>query len=299
LVSVAIAGLTGSTGSLGFAFSDTDEPTVHDVERLQLIAKWVGGALESTLYRSRAKTLVDALNTELMQQGHEPQGIEISGRYRPPWPGEPMGGDWFDAFTASGGTGVFVVGDVAGHGIAVAPTMIALRSYVRALAFRDPRPREVFNSIDQMLTEFSPGSGLLTIAIGMFDPASEELVLVNAGLPPLILKNLDGETTLVESGRSRMLGSGLEPLHDPPAHVPFRPGDTLVVITDGAMKPGAEGAAGMDDILDAVREDDGTDLNALAGAVLDVTTRQLARVDDATVLVMRATNARLGETPDG
>lgn len=289
VAAVPVVGGDSVSGGIAFGYTDRSEVAEVDADRARMVGKWIGRAFEHARYRERGQTLVDALRTEFAHQGAAPRGLSLHGKHRPAWAGEPLGGDWYDAFTATGGAGVVIVGDVAGHGVAAAPTMIAMRSYLRAIAFQDPTPQRVLNAADQILTEFDRGTTLVTLVVGIFDPAERTITIANAGMPAPILRSSDGRIEILQKGRSRILGSGLEPMHEGPVTVSLQNGDTVLFHTDGVLIPLPTGGVEIDDIIGVLRDRGGAPLEELVTSVLDPPHRGGVRMDDATVLAVRVT----------
>jgi len=289
IIAVPLVGAEGAAGGVAFGYSDRTDVASADTDRAILVGRWIGRAFEHTRYQEQGRLFVDGLREELTHHASAPRGLSVHGAYRPPWAGEPLGGDWFDTFTGMGGAGIAVVGDVAGHGITASPTMIAMRSYLRALAFQDPDPHRVLNAADQLLTEFDREAGLVTMTLGVFEVEEGQLTIVNAGMPPPILRSHDGTVTVIDGGRSRVLGSGLEREHEEPVRVAFQSGDTIVFFTDGVLVPLPNSGVEISDIVGIMRNHGGDELESLVLAILDPPHRGTVRLDDATALAVRAT----------
>jgi len=60
--------------------------------------------------------------SSLPQRLPQPDGWQVSARYRPA-DGGKVGGDWYDSFQLASGHVALVVGDVAGHGLGAASSM--------------------------------------------------------------------------------------------------------------------------------------------------------------------------------
>src|SRR5690606_8479582 len=60
--------------------------------------------------------------------------LSVAVRYRPAEAEQLVGGDWYDAVVLPSGLVLLCVGDVAGHGIEAATSMVALRISLTGLA---------------------------------------------------------------------------------------------------------------------------------------------------------------------
>ncbi|PRC59128.1 histidine kinase, partial [Mycobacterium sp. ITM-2017-0098] len=77
-----------------------------------------------------------------------------------PAAGDRVGGDWYDAFQLRDGRLIVLLGDVAGHGVAVAGTMSPLRNALRAQLFAGATPAEALTQLNDfcvhmLRTEFA------------------------------------------------------------------------------------------------------------------------------------------------
>ena len=61
-------------------------------------------------------------------------GLRMAARYLPAADESAVGGDWYDVIELNNRCIGFVIGDVAGHGMAAATFMGQLRSAIRAYA---------------------------------------------------------------------------------------------------------------------------------------------------------------------
>ena len=77
-------------------------------------------------------------------------GIELAARYQPASTFQ-LGGDWWDAFPLADGRIVFVVGDVAGHGVSAASAMTQVRTALRAYLFEGHGPATCLDKLDLLM----------------------------------------------------------------------------------------------------------------------------------------------------
>lgn len=209
-------------------------------------------------------------------------GLEMAARYLPASTFQ-MGGDWWDAFPLPGGRIAFVVGDVAGHGVAAATTMTQLRAAVRAHLFGEESPAVVLDRTDRFMDGLFE-QVIATVVVGTIEPATGRMVLAAAGHPsPLIV---EGDTARELPVATRpVLGLGVTGAEE--TELVLAPGATLLFYTDGLVERrgvdlststsllvdlagSGPGASGLEDWVDGV-------LLAVPGA----------RDDDTTVLAIR------------
>jgi serine phosphatase RsbU (regulator of sigma subunit) len=154
-----------------------------------------------------------------------------------------VGGDWYDALELPGGRVLFVIGDVTGHGIEAAVTLITS-------ALLDVSPAALLARVSHDLN--ADGAPLVTAVAGYADANTYEFVYSTAGHPPPLL---------IEPGRApRLLQFGSLPLGALPQaeyrtyRVQSVPGATLVLYTDGAIEHSRDVLAGEELLLAAAAE---------------------------------------------
>ena len=78
----------------------------------------------------------------------ETSGVDIAVRCRPAKAGYLVAGDWYDALQLPDGELLFVVGDIAGHGIDAVTGMVAARNTLRGLAATGADPHELLSRLN-------------------------------------------------------------------------------------------------------------------------------------------------------
>lgn len=214
------------------------------------------------------------------------EGLEMAARYLPASTFQ-MGGDWWDAFELPGGRMAFVVGDVAGHGVAAATTMTQLRAAVRAHLFGEESPAVVLDRTDRFMDGLFE-QVIATAVVGTVEPATGRVVLAAAGHPPPLLVQ-GGAAQELQIATRPVLGLGVTGARE--TELVLAPGSTLLLYTDGLVeRRGVDlstslalladlagrgpGLAGMEEWVDGM-------LLAVPGA----------RDDDTTVLAIRMSPA--------
>jgi serine phosphatase RsbU (regulator of sigma subunit) len=123
------------------------------------------------------------------------------------------------------------IGDVQGHSLQAATVMGELRHALRAFASEGHSPLTITGLVNDVLRRYHPGI-LATLCLGLLDPATGELQIVNCGHMPILV---------VEGPNAAYLGQGGlilgMPMHDPHAETTFLPADgTALLITDGLVE---------------------------------------------------------------
>lgn len=277
-------------GGIGFVWSTPQAFETPLIDRLRLIVDWSGLALERALLRDMEHQLVRVLKRDLLPTRviDTPELVAV-GAYRPAWGSVPLGGDWYDGFTLPDGRSTLVVGDVAGHGVEVVPSMLGLRHIVRSIMLEVADPAACLQRLDATMTalQSQPVEVLAEVGIVTIDPHQQQLAWAAGGLPPLLLRHPDGTVETLEEQRTMPLGGGIDGQREEPGRRPFAPGSLLVMFTDGVCeRPGY-----WYDLEPLRRVVAGFERGApeeLAFRILEVADTASPRIDDATVLVARS-----------
>jgi GAF domain-containing protein len=210
-------------------------------------------------------------------------GWTVAAHYEPGGRAE-IGGDFYDAVPLPDGRIAVFVGDVMGHGVPAAAAMAQLRSAARAFVSVNPAPAAVIERLDKMFA-LIPIPQLVSIVYAVIDRSRARLTVANAGhYPPFVIR-ADGAVEIAETTPRRLLGA--DPDNCTESDFPFRPGDTLLLVTDGLFERRGENVdVGLARVRDAAPALAGPDLTAgLAALVASV--YQLEGDDDVTALAVR------------
>ncbi|WP_415947295.1 ATP-binding SpoIIE family protein phosphatase [Streptomyces sp. KLOTTS4A1] len=201
-------------------------------------------------HREAAVTLQRSL---LPQELEQPDDLRIAATYQPGGADTAVGGDWYDVITLGGGRTAVVIGDVMGRGVRAAAVMGQLRTAVRAYAKLDLPPHEVLQLLDGLASDID-ASQIATMVYAIHDPHEGLLTYASAGHLPVLVRDEHGELHRAEEPTGPPLGTG--GWQHTSGTLPFTPGSTAVLYTDGLVERRGE------DI------DHGVDLveRALAGA---------------------------------
>jgi phosphoserine phosphatase RsbU/P len=218
-----------------------------------------------------------------------PPGLDVGGAYRPAGDGSEVGGDFYDVFETGRGTWAVVLGDVCGKGLPAAIVTSLARYTVRAEALRTPYPSAVLASLHDVLVRYHPEQFCTAVFVALDRTAEGARLTVSSGghhLP--IRRRADGTVdTIGETGT--ILGV-LDTPRLTDAVAILRPGDTVVLYTDGVTEARRDRQFYDDDRLRAaIANADGLSAQELAdrivAEVLDFQ-RGDAR-DDIAVVVMK------------
>jgi sigma-B regulation protein RsbU (phosphoserine phosphatase) len=181
--------------------------------------------------RERAQLIQRAL---LPSPLPEIEGCEMAAMWRP---ASAFGGDCYDMLRFSDTRMGLSIADVAGKGLPAALLMANLQASVRAFATEDARPDTVTAHVNRALCRHTPVDRFVTFFYAMIDTSSRTLACSNAGHNPPILVRADGSVSRPTDG-GMVLGV-FEDTSYMQAEIALRPGDRLVLFTDGITEAGS------------------------------------------------------------
>jgi serine phosphatase RsbU (regulator of sigma subunit) len=217
--------------------------------------------------------------------------VSFSATYVPATEETNVGGDWYDGVELSKGRVMFVIGDVAGHGLDAAVSMNRTRQALLSAAVLDPDPAALLVRVNAELVR--EHGRMVTAVCGYADTTNYVFTYATAGHPPPVL---------FEPGRApRLLDFGGLPLGivEAPVYQTFSvqtlPGAMLILYTDGAVEHSRDVVAGERQLLDAVAASAGSDLEHVAARIHEQIFAGRAAGDDVAILtVMFAAQADAG-----
>ncbi|WP_436851148.1 SpoIIE family protein phosphatase [Streptomyces asoensis] len=163
----------------------------------------------------------------------EAPGLQVAVRYRPAEEEQLVGGDWYDAVVLPSGLVMLCVGDVAGHGIEAATSMVVLRNALRGLAVTGAGPGQLLSWLN-IVAHHLTGSITATAVCGLYDPARHTLRWARAGhLPPVLVR--DSRAAPLPLLRGMLLGAVPETVYEE-EEVQLAAEDTLLMYTDGLIE---------------------------------------------------------------
>ncbi|MEW1776411.1 SpoIIE family protein phosphatase [Streptomyces sp. NPDC086777] len=230
---------------------------LRDVSELRLSQRTVRETRDTMQrYRRRAET-EQRLAVELQEAvlppgrgalrlpGRGPGTLDVAARHLPTGAGTLLGGDWYDALELPDGDTLLSVGDLTGHGVAVASGMTMLLGAVRGMALAGTGPGRLMSLLNQLLdATVQPALGSAVCC--RYRPATRTLTWAQAGHPaPLLFRGGTGCALSAPDGVLLGVTSGAGYGQ---AEVTLEPGDLLLLHTDGVV-PGHSGADSLDALL--------------------------------------------------
>ncbi len=227
-----------------FCVVDT-EPREWTDEQISSLAALSEAAAGEIALRSALRSTSEAARTlrQVLLPPKVPsvKGLDVAAGHIAALDGFGVLGDFYDVFEAAPDRWVIAIGDVRGHGPEAAETAASVRWSIRALAREMSDPVAVMERVNDLLhardDEDAPHvTALLATFAHDGTQGTEGLdvdVVCSGHPPPLLWREDGGMTHMAAAGRPLGLfeDAGLS------AHtVTLDPGDSLVLVTDGAME---------------------------------------------------------------
>ncbi|MFF1439036.1 SpoIIE family protein phosphatase [Streptomyces sp. NPDC058295] len=239
------------------------------------------GVLEAE--RLVAARLQDAL-LPLPKEPVRLAGLRVDIAYLPAQSGLSVGGDWFSAIELPDGDALFVVGDVAGHGMGAVASMALLRFTAKGMVITGSTLTGALSRLNALLLHSRDPHGSATMMLARYSPRERRLEWAQAGHPPPLLVRA-GEAHYLERPFGMLLGATDAPRYEA-AEVHLKPGDQILLYTDGLVERPSESIdRGLERLARAAAPRAGAasaSLDQLLGATLEPEGR-----DDVCVLDIR------------
>ncbi|MFD7704883.1 SpoIIE family protein phosphatase [Streptomyces caelestis] len=238
--------------------------------------------------RSLVARLQNAL-LPLPERAVDLAGLRVEVAYLPAQAGIHVGGDWFSAIELPDGDALFVIGDVAGHGIGAVATMAQLRFTAKGMVITGSSLTGALARLNTLLLHSRDSHATATMVLARYRPADRRLLWAQAGhIPPLLLR--DGAATYLRRPSGMLLGGATAPRFEE-AECRLEPGDRVLLYTDGLVERPPEnidvGLARLAEAAAARPGDAAGSLGTLLEAMLEDERR-----DDVCVLDIRVPKER-------
>jgi serine phosphatase RsbU (regulator of sigma subunit) len=279
----------GSTASMWAVLRD-----VSELRRSQRVVSETRDSLQRHQHRAQtehrlAVELQEAVlppwRGSLRLPRRSPETLDLAAHYLPSSTSALIGGDWYDALELADGDMLLSVGDLTGHGVAVASGMATLLGAVRGMAMAGTQPGQLLSWLNQLLdATVQPALGSAICC--RYRPETRTLAWAQAGHPaPLLFR--DGTGRRLSAPDGVLLGAASGASYEQ-AEEPLEAGDLLLLHTDGLV-PGHHSMAAVNLLLDlAPRFDEARTAQDCARMVVEEF-GETEREDDACVLIAKVT----------
>jgi stage II sporulation SpoE-like protein len=206
-------------------------------------------------------------------------------------PMETVGGDFYDYIPLTDKILGIAIADVSGHGLPAALQVRDIYMGLRMGLGRDFKIVRTVERLNQIIHKSTLTSRFVSMFYGELEP-NGVFIYVNAGHPPPYHLAADGTVTELSEGGA-VLGPILDASYER-GFVRMKPGDLLVLYTDGIVETTGKGKAreefGAERMLEAASRERGKPaaevVNAIFTAVEEWSGKRPAK-DDRTVVVVR------------
>ena len=232
---------------LGIIQLDTSSRKMFQQDDLDILMTVAGQAAVSVQNASMHEKLLrnaslerDLSIAETVQKRFLPQslpkvpGYEFFAFYQPTY---EVGGDYYDFINLPSNKLGIALGDVSGKGVAAALMMAKFSGDARFCVSTEPSPRAAIGKLNNTLCAAGIDEKFMTMSLGLLDTDQNKFIFCSAGHPPLFLRRADGRVEEL-GDESRGFPLGLMPDSDyEQLEVVLRPGDVMVIYSDGVTDP--------------------------------------------------------------
>ena len=212
-------------------------------------------------------------------------GAQLAGALLPTY---EVGGDWFD-FVENRDGAWLAIADAADTGPTAAGLGAAALGALRAARRSGQELADALTVMDETVRRLGNPDFFVTAIVARWHAATATLSWVNCGHPPAYVVDLDNSLTPLEGPEYPALGIGDKPSFEP-AERQLRPGERLLLLTDGVLHRRTEDGAqfGVEGIRSALDRAESPTAAATAMAIQTAVTDCWAEPleDDATIVVL-------------
>jgi len=215
-------------------------------------------------------------------EGYEFQGISFSCY--------EIGGDYYDFIERHDGKMLVALGDVSGKGTSASLLMSSLHAAVHGQVAAKTPLVQLVTSVNEYLTENTPGNRFITFFVTELDPATGELTFINAGHNPALIGRADGTIEQLDSSGLPLGLMGFAEYEVGKAQLDS--GDVLFIYSDGVSEANnlAEDEFGMDRLIKVISDNVGRSASGIRDKVesaLSDFTGTAAPNDDITLVIVK------------
>lgn len=284
LMNAKVSHVGDPEASVDLAVFSASQRRLYEQELLE--ASQRAEASES-LARKLAQTLQQSLLPALLPHI---DGYELGAAYRPAGAGDEVGGDFYDVFQIAARSWMVVLGDVRGKGAGAASLTGLVRYAVRGAAMQVKAPSEILRAVNAVLLLDASGETCTAVLLHIEVGEEPTVTLALAGHPRPRLLGPAGEVTAI--GRYGTLLGAIEEVDIHDEVVDLRPGETIVLFTDGVTEARRDtdfyGEDRLDDLLQSLAGRTPGDLvRDLSTAVIEF--QQGTARDDVAVFALHRT----------
>jgi sigma-B regulation protein RsbU (phosphoserine phosphatase) len=286
------------TGSLNvFNKQDPDGFTEADTRLLAIIATESAQVIENARLYEEERALLRMQDEMRMARQIQADllpktppavvGYDIAGKSIP---AKLVGGDYFDFISIDEHRLGICLGDVSGKGMPAALLMANVQATVRSQALSCRNPCECLSRSNELLLASTDLERYATLFYGVLDTGAHAMDYCNAGHNPPFVFRKDGEPERLKVGGTVVGCFGATGYSD--ARVEIRPGDILVIYSDGVSEARNDleeefGDSGIADVIDSSIDDPAESILLKLIETVKAHGEQAPPGDDMTVVVVK------------
>jgi serine phosphatase RsbU (regulator of sigma subunit) len=146
-----------------------------------------------------------------------------------------IGGDYYDYIHLPKNRLAVAVGDVSGKGIAAALLMAQLSAAARFCLATEPSVAAAVNKLNTTMMRVCGDTRFVTFVVGVIDLSTYKTTWVTAGHIPPLLRDASGKVTRIGEASSGIPLGVFDRAYQE-VSLPLRPGDAIVLCTDGVTE---------------------------------------------------------------
>lgn len=246
-------------------------------------------------FAERKRLQAELAIAKRIQQGLLPEaaqqlaGFDIFGWNQP---ADETGGDFYDFRRLHDDKLLFMIADIAGHGLGPALLAAQCAAFERAVFSMSENLEAGITRINELLCEHIPDDRFATAFLGLIQAGQDHIQAISAGHEPVFVYR--AETQMVENIPVTALALGIfhSSVYDEWQRIRLAPGDALVALTDGFVE--AEDrhgeALGSQRIIESIRAAGGRDAEAILAALREAFMRHIhgtRQTDDLTAIIIK------------
>jgi sigma-B regulation protein RsbU (phosphoserine phosphatase) len=211
-------------------------------------------------------------------------------------PAKEVGGDFYDFFLVDERKLAMVIADVSGKGIPAALFMVIAKTLIKNNAQAGKTPKEVFETVNDMLCENNEAQMFVTAFMGIWDMKTGVFTYANAGHNPPLIKRVNGEYEWLNTLKPGFVLAGMEGMKYRQGETTLNDGDMVFMYTDGVTEAvNLQNELFTDPrLIETVNKHKTVDLNdfiAHIKAEIDFFANGAEQADDITMLIMKVTGS--------
>lgn len=229
-----LAILTSAVGEIGSGKIGLQIPTIGTAE-FDILATAIN-SMSRALAQAEDARAAQMRKARAIQESLRPvrlhlEGAEIACHFQST---ESVGGDYYDLFLLSDGSGLFCIADVAGHGISAALVAAMVKTCLLGAIEQTSDCGEILGIVNRRLNAMNLPDMFVSMLLVRVCTNRAEVEFAGAGHPAAVIVNSDGQFREIESN-GPILGIGFDySWATERQSIAF--GDRLLLYTDGVSE---------------------------------------------------------------